>query len=373
MKRIIPLLLISNTCLAVTFQKDDIKMDVNGYVGYKYIVSSERNTSIQSEPELGLVLSLQLHDYFSLYTQFKYDERIEDALVYSFASFDYPITSDSSISIKAGKLRHSLGLYNDLRISPRTRPQVIIPQSIYWNILGTILTSGVGVRIDAKWKNLEVSYSISEPVITDPVSDAKVWAGALINKTSTKFGDAQTAYIKYTGDEGLVLKSSVTRFNLGNEYTPTYKYLFPQYYDKDNVFFLFNNSIQYTWNDLTLTGEHMLVKGTINEWNRPSLWSNGWSVSAKYEITEYLSTYINYNQYNSQISKLSPLIPPSPGNLSTTGDLNGGFNYHRDDWQFGIEAHRIQGARWMYSSDYKSDPSGYDTWWMIGMNVAYFF
>ena len=371
---VLGLLLISNNCLAVTFEKNDIKLDVNGYVGYKYIISSEQNTTIKSEPELGLMLSLQLHDYLSIYTQFRYDETIDNALVYSFASFDYPIYEDLSISLKAGKLRNSLSLYNDLRISPRTRPQVIMPQAIYWNNLGTILTSGVGVRLDVKWKNLEVSYSIAEPIITDPVSDAKAWAGALIEKTSTKFGDSQVAYVKYTGDDiPVTVKSSWTRFNLGNNYTPVYQFLFPDDYKRDNIFHLFNNSLQYTWRDkLILTGEHIFVKGSLNEWDEPKNWSYGWTVSAKYELTEYLSIYTNYNQYVSKISKLNSLIK-TPQNLATTSDINGGFNYHRDDWQIGIEAHRIQGARWMNSDDYKSDPNGYDTWWMVGMNFAYFF
>lgn len=364
-------LLIPSMSNAVTFQKDDLKLDVNGYVGYKYVISSEQNTTIPSEPELGLALSLQLHDYLSLYTQFKYAETIDNALVYSFASFDYPISEDLSISLKAGKLRNSLSLYNDLRISPRTRPQVIMPQAIYWNNLGTILTSGVGVRLDVKWKSLEASYSIAEPIITDPESDAKAWAGALISKTSTKFGDSQVAYVKYTGDD-ITIKSSWTRFNLGNNYTPVYKFLFPSDYERDNIFHLFNNSLQYTWDKLTLTGEHIFVKGTLNKWDEPKNWSYGWTVTAKYELTDNVSIYTNYNQYVSKLAKLNSMIK-TPQNLATTSDINGGINYHRDDWQIGLEAHRIQGARWMNADDYKSDPNGYDTWWMVGMNFVYFF
>lgn len=364
------LLLIPSVTNAVTFQKDDLKLDVNGYVGYKYIISSEQNTTIPSEPELGLMLSLQLHDYFSMYTQFKYDEDIEDALVYSFASFDYPITSDSSISIKAGKLRHSLGLYNDLRVSPRTRPQIIMPQGYYWDVLGTILTSGVGVRFDVKWKNLEVSYSITDPVIREPKEDAKVWAGALLDKTDTKFGDAQIGYIKYSDDEvPITLKSAFGRFNLGNQSSALYKYLLPTYAAKDTIFYLFTNSVEYTWKDLTLTGEYLLVKGTLNDWDNVAQWSSGYLLSAKYELTNYLSVYTNYNQYNTHI----PGLPPFPQALAVTSDINGGINYHRDDWQIGLEAHRIQGARWMNADDYKSDPNGYDTWWMVGMNFVYFF
>lgn len=367
-------LLISTNCLAVTFEKDNLKLNVNGYIGYKYVIASEQHSTIHSEPELGLMLSLQLHDYLSIYTQFKYDENINNALVYSFASFDYPLSEELSISLKAGKLRNNIALYNELRINPRTRPQVIMPQAIYWNNLGTILTSGVGVRLDVKWKNLEVSYSIEEPIITDSKSDAKAWAGALISETSTKFGDSQVAYVKYSGDDiPITIKSSWTRFNLGNNYTPAYQFLFPSDYQRDNIFHLFNNSLQYTlWNKLTLTGEHLFVKGTLNQWDEPKNWSYGWSVSAKYEVTDNISIYTNYNEYISKISKLNSMIK-TPSNLATTSDINGGINYHRDDWQIGVEAHHIHGARWMNSDDYKSDPSGYENWWMVGMNFVYFF
>jgi hypothetical protein len=354
---------------AETFEKFGLKLDINGYVGYKYVNATNDDKTIQSEPELGLMTSLQINNYLSLYTQFKYDEDINNALVYSFASFDYPINEDLSIGFKAGKLRHSYGLYNDVRVNPRTRPGIIVPQAIYWNSLGSLLTSGVGVNMNVKWKGLELGYSIVNPSITDKKQEAATWTRGLATEVDTSFGDYRLATLKYTYDD-LVFKSSWARINLGNKTSQTMAIIFPNDVNQDQKLNIFVNSLEYTWRDLTLSAEDIRVKTFFNEWDSPGQWSGGYSFSARYEITEHVSGYANYNFYHSQQLKN---LPTPPYTTIHTGDINFGLNYHRDNWMIGLEAHKIQGGRWALPENYNADPGAYENWWMIATNFVYSF
>lgn len=368
---VLGLLLITNNCLAVTFEKDNLKLDVNGYAGYKYVNATNDDKTIQSEPELGLMMSLQINDYLSMYTQFKYDENINNALVYSFASLDYPINEDLSIGFKAGKLRHSFGLYNDVRVNPRTRPGIIVPQAIYWNSLGSLLTSGVGVNMNMKWKGLELSYSIVDPSITDKKQEAATWSRGLVSEVETSLGDYRIATLKYTHDEiPITFKSTWARVNIGNKTTPINDYLFPNDAGQDQKLNIFVNSLEYTWKDLTLSAEDIRVKTFFNEWNSPGQWSGGYSFTGRYEINDNISTYVNYNYYHSQQLKNLPI---SPYTTIHTNDINFGVNYHQDDWMIGLEAHKIQGGRWALPENYNADRGAYENWWIITTNFAYFF
>jgi hypothetical protein len=375
MKKILLLLLlcISQSVYSKTFESGDLKLDVNGYVGYKYIASTAENNAIQSAPELGLALSLQAGNHVTLYTQFAYDEvQLSDALIYSFASFDWQFENELKVSLKGGKLRHNLGMYNATRVNPRTRQGVIMPQAIYWDSLSHLLTSGVGVGIDLTWHGLEAGYIIDEPVSSHPVQEARSWTRDLLDYADVSFGSYQSAYLKYSFDDvPLRVKSSWMHINLGSATSKVANFLFPDKKNTDEYFDIFLNSVEYDITDkLTVSGESIFVKSYFNSYDDIKQWSNGYSFSANYEITENLSTRVNYNYYNSQQLQNTPTIP---WYLKHTTDVNVGLNYHRDNWMIGVEGHMIQGGRWAMPDDFRADPTSYKEWYMVGVNAVYFF
>lgn len=351
---------------------NDMNLDVNGYVGYKYIYSSQKNTAIRSSPELGVSLALQANEHLSLYTQFAYTENIDSALVYSFAAFDWQFDNGIRTSVKAGKLRENYALYNTTRINPRTRQGVIPPQAIYWDSLSALLTSGVGISTSVGYKNVEAGFTIDKPVSIDAKQEAQTWTSGLANKVHVEFGSRKSAYLQYFDDEiPLKIKLSWFEMNFGNDNSPAMKFLFPQYYSKDQIADIFLAGVEYSPTDkLTLIGESIFVKGFFNKYSKIQNWSNGYSLTAKYDLNEYVTLYSNYNYYNSQpVSKLVV----SPWQYQHTSDINVGLNYHHQNWQVGIEGHYIQGGRWTMPNDFKSNPDGYKNWTMIGINFTYFF
>jgi hypothetical protein len=367
------LALVSLTAQAERFSlPGDMKLDVNGYIGYKYISSSVKNSAIKSSPELGLLLSLQATENLSFYTQLAYDQRMDTSLVYSFAAFDWQFENGLRTSIKAGKLRQNYALYNTTRINPRTRQGVIPPQAIYWDSLSTLLTSGIGVSGQVDYSNFEVGFTVDKPISIDPKQEADTWTTGLVDKVQVGFGSRKSAYLQYSNDEvPIKAKLSWFQLNLGNNYTLPMKYLFPEYLNKDQIVNIYLAGIEYSPTDkLTFIGETLFIKAFFNTLSHVEKWSNGYSFTAKYDLTEYTTPYINYNYYHSQHVDRTP---PIPWQYEHTSDINAGINYHHDNWQVGIEAHYIQGGRWTMPNDFNSNPAAYKDWTMVGVNFAYFF
>jgi hypothetical protein len=352
---------------AFTIDTLGIRAHINGYLGYKYIASTAKNSAIPSQPELGINLSVELNDHWSTYTQFQYDDNIENAMAYNFISYKTALSEDAELSINAGKLRHRYGLYNSARVNPLTRQGVVMPQAIYWDSLRDILTSGTGVEFNIEWKNLEISYSITDPAVTDPDYDAKIWSPRLLKTVDTSFGSFQLATLQYTFDTiPLVYKGSWTRINLGSQNTPAVKFLFPQYENSEQITTIWTNSLKYVHNDWTFSAESILVQPFFAE--KTSQLGLGLSFTAQYELTEHTALMVNYNEYRSG----KPRASAQPW-YNYAKDINIGVTYHRDKWLVGAQIHRINGGRWVDNNDWNADPNSYKEWWMVGINAVYFF
>jgi len=359
---------------AKTFQNEDLKLDVNGYVGYRYIGSTAKNSVLPSNPELGLALSLQTSQYLSFYTQFAYANEIDNALLYSFASIDVPLNDEITAGIKIGKLRHDTGLFNATRVNPGTRPGVIVPQAIYWDSLQRMVTSGTGINLNIKWRNFEASYSIDKPDVADAKSEAFTWTRNLLKEIETSFGSHQTAFIKYSDDSiPLTLKSTWKRVNLGNNNNlPVFNFIFKNKFPEstNQIYDIFINSLQYSYENLTVSLEDIRVGAFFNSVSSIDQWSYGDSITLKYDVDDNISVYTNYNNYNSGHIANTPQLPWYYENVH---DGSVGINYHKDNWMIGVEAHKIQGGRWVEPQDFNADPNAYKNWYMIAVNAVYFF
>lgn len=371
MKKIIFILYFIPTILyarSINLYKD-IDLNYNGYVGYKFVTSSIENNLHNSEPELGLILSTQINDNFSLYTQFAYDSNtVFNALKYSFASFDKKINEDFEIGIKAGKLRHNYASFNEYRVSPRTRQGIIMPQAIYWDVLRYLLTSGTGVNITFKFfDQLELGYTIDDPETFDPEKEAEAWSKTVYNSIETSFGSHQLAYAKYQFKEiPLWIRATWTYLDLGQNITNIAKRISPTGRNMPGE--LFTLGFQYSPDNWTFSGEALAVKPSISEWNIDNT-TFGFSTSIKYDFENNFRIYTNYNRYFTDPS----FNPHRPSYIKETHDASIGVSYEYENWLLGVEYHHIIGGRWLDPNDIKTEQDNLNSWHMIAANIVYFF
>lgn len=374
--RILILFLLSDITFAKVFDLPyDMKLDVKGYAGYKYITGTSATNFLPSIPEAGGLLNLQVNEHLSLYNQVVYSQNDGKfspmgSLAYSFAALDFDVFKDANFTLRAGRLRHDVGLYNNIRLNPRTRQGVVMPQSIYWDSLNLILISGDGINVAFKFKGLEINYTIDAPIIHDKLEEANVWAPHLLNTVETSFGSHQLISTAYEFDTfPLRIKADWATLNLGSNYTTAFKRAYPSYINKDMSNEIVTAGIEYKGSNLTLAAETLIFKPVTSNWSETNRLSTGYSYTASYAITDEVTGRVNYNEFDSQSNSNKGFHP----NYAYAKDFNVGLVWHKDNWQVGAEIHKIKGGRWVNHDDFDNNPSSYTNWYMFATNIVYFF
>jgi hypothetical protein len=354
------------------------QLQYSGYVGWQQIFSDrhlENTFSRTGTPELGLNVVYN-RDKFQIFNQFRYGEDSETVLVYNFMQYTFNLADDVNLSLRGGKLRHELGLYNSTRVNPRTRQGVIQPQSIYWDVFDEFLTSGVGVGVVLQWKDLELSYTIDDPTISDNKKTTRAFYASILNSTNTSFGSHQTASLTYSPSSlPLLFKASWAHLDFGNDTGIGMALFRPQYIKTNVTAEQISFGLEYKIDRLILSGETMWFKEFDQEWSKDfSEMSNQFSVSAIYQLTDNLDLRLNYNEGHGNLSK--EIFPPQQQWKTYREDLNVGLKYHiTTDLMVQGEAHYINGSRTIDSADvaYDKDKDPWVGWWLVGTNVVYFF
>ena len=370
-------LILSQTSIAGEYTIDtDQNIQYSGYVGYKHIFSDNDVTTTFNrvgKPELGLNI-IYNNENFQIFNQFRYGEDSGTYLVYNFMQYTFHLADDLNLSLRGGKLRHELGLYNTTRVNPKTRQGVIQPQAIYWDVFDEFLTSGVGVGAVLRYKDLELTYTIDDPTIIDKEKTTRAFYGPLLGDTVTEFGSHQNASVTYTPNKiPLIFKTTWTYLNHGSVTGPLMPFVYPNLVNKPIVSQAITTGIEYRINNFIIAGEGIWFKSADRDWFPIGDLHRGLSITGTYQITEHTDIRINYNEYRSQKADLFYAAAPWMG-YST--DLNLGFNYHRNNWMVQAEGHYIQGGRTVDTVDVTrggNNLEAYKDWWMIGMNVVYFF
>lgn len=362
---------------------DDRTLDVSGYLGYRQIFSTDGislQKTIPSEPEIGLMTSYKHNKYLTAFVQTKYGTSFDDVLVYAFLATTITPVDSLDITFRGGKVWSDVGLYNIYRINPRTRPQVIMPQAIYFDSLVQTLTSGAGVQLEVKYNDFSVSYSAMDPA-TGATSDAGYkFTGPLAREIDTNIGSLQSVTAKYQPiDIPVRATASYSRIDLGNKTVQADQLpdilFFKEYANKPMVDEWVNMGVEYKpHEDLTLYAEGLLFKFLTQKWHDASQLGTGWSVGARYDVNPYVSVYANYNDYYAKFRRDAQIKTGTTAELPNTylRDFTFGTNLHYGPWMFGVEGHQIKGTEFIDELDYppKTDAGN---WWMIGMNLVYFF
>jgi hypothetical protein len=338
-----------------------VELSASVYIGWKQIISDVKFDQIPSEPEIGLTTSLKLTDRITVFNQFKYGENIDDVLVYNHISYDLPIPIDYfTVTLKGGRLLHDTFLYNSTRINPRTRQGVFQSQSVTWDSLGVAIVSGTGVGADVKYKNLTVSYIADKMTIINPDLEAQAWANNPLASNLKSGFDAQSLVLNYDVPEyGLRTKFwmekesfdidivSLGTLHLGGEH--------------------FGVGAEWSHNNFIVSGEVMGTKRIDVNWGQWKEIFFAPSFTLEYEIDDNWTIRGNYNQYR------TPSDSPAPEVARYYKDINFGVNWHYNNMAIGAQVNYIQGGRLVAPNNVFDKPSDYDSYFVTGLNVVYFF
>lgn len=359
-RKLLLLLLISVFVVPVAAHGWDNRnhFDISGYVGYQFVYGSPAPTPIESGVEVGLLINYDIADHWTAFTQFRLEtDYLDQSLAYAFIEYNDVLLESIPFSIAVGKLRHRYGLYNKDRLNPRTRPGNIAPQAIYWDKLRYALTSGWGVSVGSNFGNWDLGYTISIPTVVNEKAESEAWFSGEKNTIETRFGGHQMININYMADNWRIVSGIILQdWGHGDA-------------GKSQILLLGGEK---RFGDLTVSIEGMFVMKDIHN-------SYGLSVSAQYDVSELISTHINYNRYEALIDTGEALIDTSAGDITRTRqytlqshDISVGVTISLDEWEVKTEIHAAKGSVWV---DYPegTDPAFADWWHYGAVSVVYHF
>ena len=83
--------------------------------------------------------------------------------------WNFSNTPGSSLGVVAGRIKNSLGLYNDTRDVAFTRPGVFVPQQIYFDSVRNLLLSADGLQLYARRSTDAGNWAFNLGAGTNPV------------------------------------------------------------------------------------------------------------------------------------------------------------------------------------------------------------
>jgi hypothetical protein len=346
---------------------NDMQLDISGYVGWKQINSTVKYSNIKSSPELGLTTSLKISESLTFFNQYKYGNSINSALVYAQLNYQLPIPiEDLVVTAKVGKLRHSSSLYSATRVNPLTRQGVFLPQSIYWDQLGQAITSGTGVGIDIKYKDLLVTALVDKPVVTNHIKDGQALTGKNYGTMTIPFGHPLVTVQYEVPEYNIRTQFSWERFQLHyQDGLPPDNILASSRHPNTITADLAHQGIEWRHEDWTMSFETQLVKRIGVNWFEFGQVAIGTSTTVEYDVNENISLRANYNTYLSRVPSREP-----QGKYFK--DLNIGMNWHEGNWMMNIEGHYNRGGKTVDTDNYIRAPDDYKHYFVTGFNIVYF-
>lgn len=241
------------------------RLQIHGFASQAIVKTSDNhwfgnspNTSFDLT-ELGLNASFQLNPKVLFAAQVlsrRAGEMSDGQPSLDYALVDFTLTSgaDRRAGLRAGRIKNSLGLYNETRDIPFTRPTIFLPQTVYYDKLRNTLLSSDGLMVYGEsfqpWGNLSLTFGGGRPVIDENVE----WAflGGDFDGSLEAGGNTWVGSLWYESQDG-AYKAGLSGASLSLDYDPgAYGILGPGNID----FTYWIGSLQYNAERFTLSAEY---------------------------------------------------------------------------------------------------------------------
>ena len=92
----------------------------------------------------------------------------EPSLDYALGDFTFVSAPDRRLGVRVGRIKNPLGLYNETRDVPFTRPTIFLPQVVYYDNLRNLILSSDGLMLYGEsfqpWGNLSLTFGGGQSV-----------------------------------------------------------------------------------------------------------------------------------------------------------------------------------------------------------------
>ncbi len=275
---------------------------------------------------------------------------------YGLANYNLYSSESSLLSIRAGRVPTPLGFYNDTRDVAATRPTILLPQSIYFDINRNLALSADGGYLYGEHRTDYGEFTLNIGIVNPRMDDPDFNQQILRGSPGAMEGD--TSWVTRLGYEweseigGIRLALTYANFR-GNYQPESGAVLQAGSFALDPLIL----SAQYNAEKWSLTWEYALRRLDFNDFApNPDIGFTGQSyyIQGTYKFTDALEGIIRYDDL------IWDVDDPHGDILSAqTGGLVVNHSRFAQDWTFGLryeilpslmlsaEYHRVNGTGWL--------------------------
>jgi hypothetical protein len=300
-------------------------VELNGFVAAMAYRSD--NVLPFDKQELGIGIHHEVNDNLSLYASV-HAAPSSTTVSSAFAMFEFPIKDQWELTTTIGRNRNCYCLYNYTRFHPATRDHIILPQSIYWEVLEYLAgyTDGISFKLKTP-VDVMLHASFGKVEIKDSV---------LMNNTVFIPGNMSPD----TPVQKLGITYETSNISLGGQQIRCRlqsDLVGEQDVRVDALF------ARYSAPTFSMSAEVLKQSTSISRMmGAPDALAT--SLSFKYNLTGKLAWFVNRNEVNYN----NPALDYWYVGKARTVDLNTGFRYRiYDRTTLKVEYHRVNGTSWL--------------------------
>lgn len=303
------LILITNDVVADVGSSLWERLQIHGFASQAVVKTSDNNYFGKSKDtsfdftELGLNASFRLNPKVLFSAQVlsrrageMYDG--EPSLDYALGDFTFFAAAERRLGLRLGRIKNPLGLYNETRDVPFTRPGIFLPQVVYYDKIRNAILSTDGAMFYGElfkpWGNLSITFGGGDPVIDENVE----WAflGNDLEGSMESHGKTLVGSLWYETQDGafkagLSGAGSSLRFNAGEQ---------SHLAAGDIDFNYWIGSLQYNTEDFTVSAEYGRLPlewaGFGPYWPFTKQTTEGYYLQGAYRILPQLELMARYEE-----------------------------------------------------------------------------
>ncbi len=274
-------------------------------------------------------------------------------LDYGFLDYRLYNSDTYSAGIRLGRAVNSQGLYNSTRDVAKTRPSIILPQSIYFDTLRNLALSSDGIYFYQDLfrgaHEFSTQFSYIEPRADDPDLEPIVLSS--FRPGRFEGSSSWLANFLYDYDFGKI-RLGITATQLNTDYISRSD---PFLTNGEFIFSPIIFSAQYQTERVTYSAEYMRRRSELKNLGAPfdgKLNGSGYYVQAQYRINNEWSVYTRFDNLTSDDSdRFGDIFEQNTG-------LSGDTRYAKDfmigarwdinqNWLISAEYHDVEGRGWL--------------------------
>ena len=357
----------------------DIKSNRNSYIPG---TDNEHGTLIGSE--LGVNASYDVTNHVGVYFGLYYNRAQDSSSIFDYGFVDFSTSgSDLEISygVRLGKVKNTYGFFNDSRVNPRTRPQIILPQSVYFDAFNKFASRSTGAQfyfndtLKCGWQ-VELTAGVSQTRLTSNQANEIKEVYYIVPNLPASFSSVSPSYYAQ-------LQVSNNKWQFQYDYSPLkWKYTnelpFPMpFADHQLKMDSHQFGVRYHGGNWTATSETLYGRATFKSHGDGMMPSTseviGYYVMGEYDFSSALRGYTSY-------SRFGPLQAGSKESLKQIGvdplnsslkDFTVGAAYKLNkNWMLKGETHFIKGYI-MLNDMHTPEGDKQSPWRMYAASIIY--